>query len=92
MGRSGTYTERICVMIYLRFSSPLRQLLHSAHPPENLPSSNAPFLVAVWKEVLAARRPLAAISRPLSNKNSAKDGLKIDVVSAGGRLWTKVNT
>lgn len=68
------------------------QLVASERTPTGIPSSNAPFLLAVWKEVLAARPPLVALGRPVSNKVSVRDGLKIDVVSEGGRRWTKVNT
>ncbi len=69
-----------------------RQLAESPTPPTAPPSSNAPFLSAVWKEVLAARRPLVALSRPVNNAVNVRDGLKIDVVAANGAHWIKVNT
>ncbi|KAF9645257.1 hypothetical protein BDM02DRAFT_3101679, partial [Thelephora ganbajun] len=76
---------------------------------EGLPplSTNAPYLVAVWDEVLAAPPPVVGIwstfsdpggrSTPdndlpeISKKQKARD-VKVDVVADGGLSWIRVNT
>ncbi|KAI0697354.1 hypothetical protein BC835DRAFT_1270412 [Cytidiella melzeri] len=65
-------------------------------------STNAPYLIAVWKEVLHAEHPVVAVwdtysehGTPLHprRRNTPKEaGVKVDVVADGGRHWTRVNT
>lgn len=65
--------------------------------PPTLPplSTNAPYLLAVWSEVVAAL-PVQGICRTfhLSNKKVAKttQSVKVDVVADDGRRWIRVNT
>ncbi|TRM66840.1 hypothetical protein BD626DRAFT_397384 [Schizophyllum amplum] len=73
----------------------------SAHLPPL--STNAPYLLAVWNEVLCAPPPLAAIFKsmpiaPRRGKDAREKGgdkagaAKIDIVAEGGRTWIRVNT
>ncbi|CDO74596.1 hypothetical protein BN946_scf184586.g1 [Trametes cinnabarina] len=65
-------------------------------------STNAPYLIAVWNEVLHAPPPIVTIWRtfvdapqPASvpRRGSRKPpGVKVDVVAAGGKRWIRVNT
>ncbi|KAI5891412.1 uncharacterized protein SCHCODRAFT_01213723 [Schizophyllum commune H4-8] len=67
-------------------------------------STNAPYLLAVWNEVLCAPPPLAAIFKsvpiaPRKGKETRGGGdekkagaAKIDIVAEGGRSWIRVNT
>ncbi|KAJ2987244.1 hypothetical protein NUW54_g9483 [Trametes sanguinea] len=65
-------------------------------------STNAPYLVAVWNEVLHAPPPIVTIwrtfpdaSQPPSipRRGSRKPpGVKVDVVADGGKRWIRVNT
>ncbi|KAI0772815.1 hypothetical protein BD413DRAFT_473545 [Trametes elegans] len=65
-------------------------------------STNAPYLIAVWNEVLHAPPPIVTIwhtfpegSQPISipRRGSRKPpGVKIDVVADGGKRWIRVNT
>ncbi|KAL1662790.1 hypothetical protein GGF50DRAFT_58264 [Schizophyllum commune] len=67
-------------------------------------STNAPYLLAVWNEVLCASPPLAAIFKsvpiaPRKGKEARGGGdekkagaAKIDIVAEGGRRWIRVNT
>ncbi|KAL1731566.1 hypothetical protein EV714DRAFT_271596 [Schizophyllum commune] len=67
-------------------------------------STNAPYLLAVWNEVLCAPPPLAAIFKsvpiaPRKGKEARGGGdekkagaAKIDIVAEGGRRWIRVNT
>ncbi|KAI8989153.1 hypothetical protein BD414DRAFT_415367 [Trametes punicea] len=65
-------------------------------------STNAPYLVAVWNEVLHAPPPIATIWRTFPDvpqpasaprRGSRKPpGVKVDVVAAGGKRWIRVNT
>jgi len=77
---------------------------------EELPplSTNAPYLVAVWDEVLAAPPPVVSIwsafpdpgghsipinEAPESRKKKQKvQDVKVDVVADGGLSWIRVNT
>jgi hypothetical protein len=77
---------------------------------EELPplSTNAPYLVAVWDEVLAAPPPVVGIwntfpepigrsilggDLPENNKKKQKaQDVKVDVVADGGFSWIRVNT
>ncbi|KAF9781295.1 hypothetical protein BJ322DRAFT_267761 [Thelephora terrestris] len=76
---------------------------------EELPplSTNAPYLVAVWEEVLAAPPPVVGIwssfpdpggrstrgddVRKSKKKRKAQD-VKVDIVANGGLSWIRVNT
>ena len=76
---------------------------------EELPplSTNAPYLVAVWDEVLVAPPPVVGIwstfpdpGRSIPNNDGPETGkrerkgqdVKIDVVAGGGLSWVRVNT
>ncbi|KAH9958097.1 hypothetical protein BGW80DRAFT_1377489 [Lactifluus volemus] len=63
------------------------------------PTTNAPYLIAVWKEVLSSPPPILAIGKSAHVKgkkqpqNSAKStGVKVDVVADNGHTWIRVNT
>ncbi|KAL1948499.1 hypothetical protein VTO73DRAFT_12574 [Trametes versicolor] len=65
-------------------------------------STNAPYLISVWNEVLYAPPPIVTIGRsfpdapqPISvaRRGSRKSpGVKVDVVADGGKRWIRVNT
>ncbi|KZT08168.1 uncharacterized protein LAESUDRAFT_676817 [Laetiporus sulphureus 93-53] len=65
-------------------------------------STNAPYLIAVWNEVLLATPPVVAIwrtyydsqhVRSASKRRSQKPpGVKVDVVVDNGRRWVRVYT
>ncbi|KAI0372466.1 hypothetical protein BV20DRAFT_991363 [Pilatotrama ljubarskyi] len=65
-------------------------------------STNAPYLVSVWNEVLYAPPPIVTIWRTFSEtpqptsiprRGSRKPpGVKVDVVADGGKRWIRVNT
>jgi len=77
---------------------------------EELPplSTNAPYLVAVWNEVLVAPSPVVGVwstfqdpgDRSASNNEVPETGkkkqksqdVKVDVVAGGGLSWIRVNT
>ncbi|KAJ7216621.1 hypothetical protein GGX14DRAFT_605561 [Mycena pura] len=62
------------------------------------PSTNAPYLTAVWNEVLCAPPPLVSIFKSFSLANdsssnhTSKTTVKVDVVADSGRRWIRVNT
>ncbi|KAJ3852605.1 hypothetical protein EV368DRAFT_40632 [Lentinula lateritia] len=70
----------------------------------NLPSlsTNAPYLIAVWNEVLCARVPVICVFKSFSvtaadvgsNKpnQGRTQGTKVDVVADCGRQWIRINT
>ncbi|KAI0340433.1 hypothetical protein BDW22DRAFT_1431027 [Trametopsis cervina] len=66
-------------------------------------STNAPYLIAVWNEVLHAKQPVIGIWNTYSESGSSlhprrrrgapkEAGVKVDVVADGGRQWIRVNT
>jgi hypothetical protein len=67
-------------------------------------STNAPYLLAVWDEVVASRNVVAVCKTfPIVSKaqNSLSTGskdeggkaeVKVDVVSENGRKWSRINT
>ncbi|KAI0767407.1 hypothetical protein C8Q74DRAFT_1280197 [Fomes fomentarius] len=65
-------------------------------------STNAPYLISVWNEVLHAPPPIVTIWRTFPEGDQPKHiprrgsrkppGVKIDVVAEGGRRWIRVNT
>ncbi|EKM57228.1 uncharacterized protein PHACADRAFT_27911 [Phanerochaete carnosa HHB-10118-sp] len=65
-------------------------------------STNAPYLISVWKEAISAPAPVTAIWSTYSESGTAlhprkrglpkEAGVKVDVVADGGRRWTRVNT
>ncbi|KAG2347140.1 hypothetical protein BDR05DRAFT_714798 [Suillus weaverae] len=66
-------------------------------------STNAPYLVAVWQELLQARGAVAIYrtfhitthpqaSRKPQNGSAKGHGVKVDVVADSGRRWIRVNT
>ncbi|KAI0717893.1 hypothetical protein C8T65DRAFT_707031 [Cerioporus squamosus] len=65
-------------------------------------STNAPYLISVWNEVLHASPPIVTIMRTflegeqpahVPRRGSRKPpGVKVDVVAEGGRRWIRVNT
>ncbi|KAL6309419.1 hypothetical protein BKA93DRAFT_723582 [Sparassis latifolia] len=65
-------------------------------------STNAPYLISVWNEVLLARPPILTIEKAfpeqenhshLRRRGSQKPpGVKVDVVADDGRHWIRVNT
>ncbi|KAJ3505958.1 hypothetical protein NLJ89_g7139 [Agrocybe chaxingu] len=86
----------------------LDKFLNSANSA-NLPplSTNAPYIIAVWNEVLCAPEPIASVFKTFQLKPSRTSpdkalkriahqqrppGAKVDVVGDNGRLWTRVNT
>ncbi|PPQ92500.1 hypothetical protein CVT25_010333 [Psilocybe cyanescens] len=75
----------------------------------NLPalSTNAPYLIAVWNEVICAPPPIVSVYKTfpvqaststLSHAEKAgtrqehKAGAKVDVIADNGRQWIRVNT
>ncbi|KAA1474378.1 hypothetical protein DENSPDRAFT_781724 [Dentipellis sp. KUC8613] len=74
----------------------------------NPPSTNAPYLLAVWEEVLRAPQPVVAIGKTFFARSPGKQtangqpargngshrspGVKVDVVSENGKSWVRVNT
>ncbi|KAJ7757003.1 hypothetical protein B0H16DRAFT_1721469 [Mycena metata] len=63
----------------------------------NLPplSTNAPYLIAVWNEVLSAPPSIVSILRSFSFISGAPQKtipVKVDVVANSGRQWIRVNT
>ncbi|KAG0704154.1 hypothetical protein DFH29DRAFT_393271 [Suillus ampliporus] len=66
-------------------------------------STNAPYLVAVWQELLQARGAVAIYrtfyaaaqpqaSRKLKSGTPKGHGVKVDVVADNGRRWIRINT
>lgn len=66
-------------------------------------STNAPYFVAVWNEILSAPPPIVAVGKvfePLDHSGKRKSaagsvrpgGIKVDVVADEGRKWIRVNT
>lgn len=65
-------------------------------------STNAPYLISVWNEVLYAPPPIVTIGRSfpdaprptnIARRESRKSpGVKVDVVADGGKRWIRVNT
>ncbi|EJF56476.1 hypothetical protein BD309DRAFT_896721 [Dichomitus squalens] len=65
-------------------------------------STNAPYLISVWNEVLYAPPPIVTIWRTfleedkpahVPRRGSHKPpGVKVDIVADGGRRWIRVNT
>ncbi|RDB23624.1 hypothetical protein Hypma_009502 [Hypsizygus marmoreus] len=72
----------------------------SAHLPPL--STNAPYLIAVWNEVLCAPPPVDAVfkSMPLTGPSADQrqrgaqrpPAVKVDVVADNGKRWIRVNT
>ncbi|KAJ3767079.1 hypothetical protein FB446DRAFT_352663 [Lentinula raphanica] len=68
----------------------------SAHLPPL--STNAPYLIAVWNEVLCAKAPVLCVFKSFSTSSDesgdkqSSNGAKIDVVADCGRRWIRVNT
>ncbi|KAF9450031.1 hypothetical protein P691DRAFT_505554 [Macrolepiota fuliginosa MF-IS2] len=67
-------------------------------------STNAPYLIAVWNELICAKNPVASVFRMFEVVPGARDvtsgkrngkkasGVKVDVVAENGRSWIRVNT
>ncbi|KAI0037093.1 hypothetical protein K488DRAFT_8301, partial [Vararia minispora EC-137] len=69
-------------------------------------STNSPYLISVWKEVLTAPAPVTSIGKTFyeggparvrqpkvqGGQASRSNGVKVDVVADGGRSWIRVNT
>jgi len=67
---------------------------------------NAPYLIAVWNEVLHAPRPILSIFKMFSSggdhtlppnakaksRHKPTGGVKVDIEAANGRRWIRVNT
>ncbi|KAF9011872.1 hypothetical protein BDQ17DRAFT_1396918 [Cyathus striatus] len=69
----------------------------SAHLPPL--STNAPYLIAVWNEVLCAPPPVTSVFKtftftpePRKRGTPRAPGAKVDVVAENGRQWIRVNT
>ncbi|KAG6890487.1 hypothetical protein C0992_000979 [Termitomyces sp. T32_za158] len=72
----------------------------SAHLPPL--STNAPYLIAVWNEVICAPAPVSAVFKSFSLSGPSGDtrqrgaqrppSAKVDVVADGGKRWIRVNT
>ncbi|KAJ7130193.1 hypothetical protein C8R44DRAFT_978347, partial [Mycena epipterygia] len=66
----------------------------------NLPalSTNSPYLIAVWNEVLCAPPQIVSILKPFPLSDRSQQGtqkttsVKVDVVADSGRRWIRVNT
>ena len=67
----------------------LEELTRASQPPDH-PSTNAPYLISVWDQVVTCPRPLISIGEAF--KSPRGDKVKVDVVGKGGMLWIKVNT
>ncbi|KZW00399.1 hypothetical protein EXIGLDRAFT_830802 [Exidia glandulosa HHB12029] len=57
--------------------------------PANEPNTNAPNLVSVWNEVVAAPQPILTVGKTFTVRGTA---VKVDVVADDGRQWHRVNT
>ncbi|KAF9071438.1 hypothetical protein BDP27DRAFT_1419014 [Rhodocollybia butyracea] len=57
-------------------------------------STNAPYLIAVWNEVLCARAPVIYIFKSFlsTEEGSRVQSTKVDVVADCGRQWIRLNT
>ncbi|OBZ76717.1 hypothetical protein A0H81_03223 [Grifola frondosa] len=65
-------------------------------------STNAPYLISVWNEVLHASPPVTTIwrtffqndlqSSPRRRGFRKPSGVKVDVIAEGGKRWIRVNT
>ena len=67
-------------------------------------STNAPYLIAVWNELVRAPQPVIAVDKTFKPKVTEKQkhgsikavrrdvGTKVDVVAESGRGWIRVNT
>ncbi|KAJ3930724.1 MAG: hypothetical protein NXY57DRAFT_1039777 [Lentinula lateritia] len=62
-------------------------------------STNAPYLIAVWNEVLCARAPVICVfksfpvtAEDVGNNKPRTQGTKVDVVADCGRQWIRINT
>ncbi|KAH7911502.1 hypothetical protein BJ138DRAFT_1085530 [Hygrophoropsis aurantiaca] len=66
-------------------------------------STNAPYLMAVWNELLSAETPIALYrtffpknEKPSNTRRTANgsrySGAKVDIVARGGQQWIRVNT
>ncbi|KAJ7628545.1 hypothetical protein FB45DRAFT_918580 [Roridomyces roridus] len=63
----------------------------------NLPplSTNAPYLIAVWNEVMCAPPPIVSMLRSFSAPSDGHGktaAVKVDVVADSGRRWIRINT
>jgi hypothetical protein len=67
----------------------LEELTRAEQPPDH-PSTNAPYLISVWDQVMTCPRPLISIGEAF--KSPRGDRVKVDVTGKGGMLWIKVNT
>ena len=72
------------------------------------PPINAPYIIAVWNEIIKASAPLLAIGRMFPVKSATAEShvkvprkskpvtrleeVKVDVVADNGRSWIRVNT
>ncbi|KAJ4485228.1 hypothetical protein J3R30DRAFT_3437968 [Lentinula aciculospora] len=84
----------------------LDQFLHDPDSSNLQPlSTNAPYLIAVWNEVICARAPVLCLfksfqaagkdvsdNRAPSNHAPRIQGTKVDVVADCGRQWIRLNT
>ncbi|KAG6808672.1 hypothetical protein H0H92_003283 [Tricholoma furcatifolium] len=65
-------------------------------------STNAPYLIAVWNELLYAPAPVDAVFKPFllcgppvdprQRKAQRPPAVKVDIVADNGRRWIRVNT
>ncbi|KAG2108439.1 uncharacterized protein F5147DRAFT_745746 [Suillus discolor] len=55
-------------------------------------STNAPYLVAVWRELLQARGAVAIYRTFHTTAHPQASPLRVDVVADNGRRWIRVNT
>ncbi|CAK5278123.1 unnamed protein product [Mycena citricolor] len=77
----------------------LKKFLEDAKSAQQPPlSTNAPYLISVWNEVLCAPPILVSVLRlfspkgPVNRKQKQKVPVKVDVVADNGRRWIRVNT
>ncbi|EJD52002.1 hypothetical protein AURDEDRAFT_181565 [Auricularia subglabra TFB-10046 SS5] len=67
----------------------IAKFVNSSKPPLNEPNTNAPNLIAVFNEIIAAPEPVLAIGKTY---NVGQTAVKVDVVADDGRQWIRVNT
>ncbi|KAJ3980450.1 hypothetical protein F5890DRAFT_696042 [Lentinula detonsa] len=67
----------------------------------NLPplSTNAPYLIAVWNEIICARVPVLCVFKTFSvsagnvrDNGQSSNSTKVDVIADCGRQWIRLNT
>ncbi|CAG8509914.1 3573_t:CDS:10, partial [Acaulospora colombiana] len=64
-------------------------------------STNSPYYLSLWDEILSARRPIlalwktfdtASVDDPVNGKHSTSTKVKVDIIANNGHDWIRVNT